>query len=147
MTEGKKSVELLKDRIAGNARQALQLAKKKNKLEEAKRILLSELKHLKDNIVKMETFVEAYEFTAAIDLCDECIKKTTEHDPLSLTSKLTVIDKLKHHFEDFRSRKMAFYLQQSLSSLFEKQASFDCSTALYDKLIAGYNKLYEGSCD
>ena len=95
----------------------------------------------------METFVEAYEFTAAIDLCDECIKKTSENDPLSLTSKLTVIDKLKHHFEDFRSRKMAFYLQQSLSSLFEKQASFDCSTALYDKLIAGYNKLYEGSCD
>ena len=96
---------------------------------------MSDLKDLKDKIVKMETLVETYEFIEAIELCDECIKKTSEHHPLSLTSKLSVIDKLKHHFEDFRSRKMAFYLQQSLSSLFEKQASFDCSTSLYDKLI------------
>ena len=95
----------------------------------------------------MEMLVETYEFTAAIDLCDESIQKTVEHPPLSLTSKLTVIEKLKHHFEDFRSRKMAFYLQQSLASLFEKQASFDCSTKLYDKLIEGYDKLFQGDSE
>ena len=84
----------MKERIAGNAKQALQLSRKKTKLEEAKRILIEDLKLLKDNIVEMEKLVETYEFTAAMDLCDESIRKTVEHSPLNLTSKLVVIEKL-----------------------------------------------------
>ena len=65
---------------------------------------------MKDNIVRMETLVEQYEFPSAIDLCDASIQKTTEHNPLSLTSRLTVTEKLRLHFEDFRTRKISFYL-------------------------------------
>ena len=95
----------------------------------------------------MEQFVESYDFTDAIELCDKSIRRTVVDLPLGLSSKLNVIEKLEHHFEDFRSRKMAFYLQEAMASLFEKQASFDSSAKLYDKLIAGYVKLFDGSTE
>lgn len=103
---------------------------------------------MRNSYVAVMRQIDEFEFVKAIQTCRKYARKLPDpKDPLAepkAEHPIKVVGLFQAKFEDLIEKQMPSFLQRSLTILLEKTTPFEKNTKQYDRIVAGYQTMYNG---